>query len=678
MTAQSYAETLESLRETHRAKVKAEKRVTELTEKIKKLAAYAMTQPEAKNKVVAAAAGFSESYLSQIAPARQTRALVAAAKRAGVIGSATMPAESAVAPAPKKRAAPRGSVAARLAEAVGVATAPTPEPKTTVDADQPQLGARVLPGIAHDDVVRCEYGVSSKRKTTPQKGRVVAVADAAGNLYYKNTHSKLSIGAGKPGDWLRALPADVERVFFTGPRPWHDVNSGRTMTEDVREWLAAPLPEGWKAGSHHPDARNPCGRFMTTGRSVELRHAGEWTGGDCDVAPAVVWHAFRMLREGIRSRFENKKSATVSVELLGSPTSTGQDLWSRSIPYGTEYPVMSAELRELISTTSGQGRFELLNPGADELPELHYYDSVFAYSAITWGMPVGTPTRVTRQGYAQMDAEAKKKAVRGRSRWHATVTVPADWNHVGILPASGMDGWEYPSEPGRKFTTWAGGSEIWLALEHGWKVEMREGITWAEGKPLNLWRDKVTDLWEGFNALAATHTDPNWRQVARVAAKMARSILLHTIGGFASKGRQRSGLVAIGDEHLVPRGARAQQTDDGRSILWQMTERSGEADQYSHPEWAAEIWSRQRARLLIAPGDTGVLAGVAAGRPKLTKSQILAFRNDAVFATADTGWTNPENQPGRFRAKGRILSPVARPKSVTELLALRDRAEGEL
>ncbi|MFD7908338.1 hypothetical protein ACFV4G_39620 [Kitasatospora sp. NPDC059747] len=679
MTNRTYADVLAALRDARDAKAKHDKKSDELTAKIKKLVQEAVAHPEAKIAPIARAAGFkSDSQVSQIAPARATRAAVAAAKRAGVIGSTTEAATESAEPRgvlPKKT---RGGVAAKLAAAVGVPGAIEPP----APREQLQIGARVLPGITGEDVVRAEYGVASVRKVSPQRARMVAVASEDGTLYYKGKTVRLSVGAGRPGDWLLALPSDVERVYFTGARPWH-TDRDTTAVEDTREWLAAPLPEGWTAGNHFPHAKNPCARFTSGPRTVELRHAGEWTGGDCDASPAHVWHAFRLLREGIKSRFEGKRGNTAAVELLGSPTTTGQDLWSRTIPHRTEYPVMSAELRELLLTTSGQGRFELLSatagtPESDRLPGLYYYDGTFAYAALAWGLGAGVPERITGRQFAALDTTERAAAVRSRSRWHATVTVPHGWNHVGILPLSGEQGWEYPREPGRTFTTWAGGPELWLAMEHGWKVEVRDGIRWAEGKPLNLWREKLADLWTAMGSLASVHADPQWREVAKLAQKMVRSIVLHTIGGFASKGQARSGMVPIDSEHLIPRGSRVSRSDDGRSLLWENSERAAASGQYAHPEWAVEIWSRQRARLLAAPGGTGVLAGVLAGSPVLKLNEVLAFRNDAIFTTRELGWDNPEQLPGRYRLKGRISGAVDRPADVAELLALRDHAEAWL
>jgi hypothetical protein len=81
---------------------------------------------------------------------------------------------------------------------------------------------------------------------------------------------------------------------------------------------------------------------------------------------------------------------------MGSPSQTGRDLWTRTIPsrgqFAEGYPVLSEELRGLLHATAGQGRTELLTPPAvpEQLPGLVEYDRTFAYAKHTWKSAVGT------------------------------------------------------------------------------------------------------------------------------------------------------------------------------------------------------------------------------------------------------------------------------------------------
>jgi hypothetical protein len=666
----TYAETLDALRICRDEIRRLEKKKASETERRDALIAHGATFPEAAGGMLAKAGGVTPARVSQIAPVRKsklqgavdaelamssaplmTRA-VREARKAGVIGSAKPTLTGAAA-----------TMAAKLTEIHGV---PNPREIPGVDDYTRELRTvaekkpRELPGIG-DTPITIEHGSVSKRKWTKQRPRVTACAAPDGRIVVQGKAFRLDVRGRSAAAWLTALPPQVERLVFVGDPVWH--NDGPTMIGDVAEWLAAPLPEGWTAGSHYPDARHPTSRWKFQGedgsrRSVEIQHLGSWGVPTVD-DPRVAWHAFRLLREGVQARFGG-----AGVEILGTPTTTGQDLWARSIPQGKEYSLMSAELRDLIRTTSGQGRFELFEPPSvpEKLPALNYYDCTFAYAGLTWGMPVGNPTHITARQFESAPSTQKEKWVRGRGRWHVRATVPSDWAHVGLLPLSGVPRWEYPRTPGRTFTTWASGSEIWLALQKGWHVEFIDGITWAEGKPLDTWREKLVSCWQALNAMAATG-DGVYGEAAALAAKMTRSVLLFTIGGFHSKGTQKKGIA--GSEAAIPASAyRAEEHDDGS---WTYQADREEHSMFLHPEWSAEVYGRMRARLLSGPNGTGALAVPA--------ESVVAFRSDAMMLTTNPGWSNPDATPGRFRIKG-SLGACDAPRSEADLLALRDAAEG--
>jgi hypothetical protein len=645
----TYADTLEALRK-ERATIKDldAKKVASVARR-DVLIAHAASFRESSAGVIGKAAGTTAARVSQIAPVRKSRL------------------QSAVATERAMRQAPT-NLAASLAAAVG---APDQDPAALPAVDAyaagmqraAERGPRELPGIG-DTPVTIEHGAASVRKWTGQRARLTMTLHTDGRAYAANRGFRLDVRDGSAAAILAALPMEVERVVIVGPRPWH-TDADPTMAVDVRRWLAAPLGDGWTHGRHFDDYMNPVGRYVFTApgakrRAVEIQHVASWVPGCETDDPATVWHAFRLLRDAIRQRW-----GTDSVELLGSPTTLGQDLWQRTIPQNTEYPLMSPELRELIRTTSGQGRFELrvprdTNGHPAKVGGLHYYDCTFAYAGLTWGMPVGAPKHVTARAYDNVTAAEQEALMRGRGRWHVRVTVPADWSHVGLLPCSGASGWEYPAEPGRTFTTWASGPEVWLARTKGWHVDVLDAITWAEGKPLNLWRDKLVQCWEALNAWGVAAGD-GYREAASLAAKMVRSIVLFTIGGFHSRGAARRG-IATSEAHIPATARRAEERDG----VWAWEGTKDQTSPNSHPEWSAEIYGRMRARLLSGPQGVGALSVPA--------ESVIAFRSDAMFLTVDTGWANPDAVPGRFRRKG-SLGAVTAPSSEAELLALRDVME---
>lgn len=56
---------------------------------------------------------------------------------------------------------------------------------------------------------------------------------------------------------------------------------------------------------------------------------------------------------------------------------------------------------------------------------------------------------------------------------------------------------------------------------------------------------------------------------------------------------------------------------------------------------------------------------------------VVAFRTDAIYLTQDPGWPS-RGVPGDYLLKGVLPGPVAKPTTVVDLLALRDRGRAHL
>ncbi|WP_051967381.1 hypothetical protein [Kitasatospora mediocidica] len=129
-------------------------------------------------------------------------------------------------------------------------------------------------------------------------------------------------------------------------------------------WLNTPS-ERWttavgsgrdKLAGHFVHQRQPVGRYAPAAApdsgATEIRSMGEWF--DPDGADVITCRdAFRPLWQALRRHWED-------AVLMGSPSQTGRDLWSRTIPttgkWAGGYPVLSEELRGLLHATGGQGR----------------------------------------------------------------------------------------------------------------------------------------------------------------------------------------------------------------------------------------------------------------------------------------------------------------------------------
>ncbi|MFE5482978.1 Mucin-19 [Streptomyces sp. NPDC056527] len=575
-------------------------------------------------------------------------------------------------------------------------TAPSPAPAPGAPGGEQERTLPSIPeGAAGDRWIFVEPNLTSKRPNFKQATRQMAFLDAAtGVLVWQAGTVALDLGRVSVAEILTAVyatvPADVERIYITGGDPWHQ-NAGRHpfLKDAVAEWLNGPLPEGWQVESsrgkdrqagHLVHPRNPVGRWQRgMDQHTEIRSVGEWfdpAGAD----PATIRAAFVELWKALRKHWDD-------VVLMGSPSQTGRDLWSRTIPakagakWADGYPVMSQEIRGLMHATAGQGRTELISPPRvpERVPGWFEADRTFAYAKHTWTSGVGVPRRVTAAAFAAMSEKEQADALFSPSHWQVRVTIPKDWNHVGLLPAPapGERSWHYPFEGGRSFITWAGGAEVNLALRNPlepWRIEILDGLVWEKGDPLKDWSNKLKDTWKSLRAQGELHGDEQQRQAARLASRAVRSILLYGIGTFAQRPRITTGSVELGaggEVPEIPDGARLTGLTDTHAT-WERN--SGFArDPYAHPEWAAGVWSAARAALLSGPTGTKDLATgkpARAGALHLPAASILAFRTDAIYSSVRPDWPY-SGEPGDYLLKGAMSWEQTTPTADEEFYVLQ-------
>lgn len=470
---------------------------------------------------------------------------------------------------------------------------------------------------------------------------------------------------------LDQVPETVERVYLVGSnRPGVREDTRHLFDSEadaVRVWFLTTVP-GWSVstlGHYLADEDHPIGRWERDGRTVEVARASTWFGeGRYSVADAsAAWCLMRLAVRGFGP----------DAILLSTPASTGKDLWRRTIGRTKdgakkEYPVLSTELRQLIHATSGQGRREVVagEPG-EHIGQFVQYDMRFAYAALAWGMPVGEPTMWTKKKLDQAADDDRRALLAHRGRWLVTAHVPSNWERVGLLGAPITDGgWTYPARPGQTFTTWASGAELKLADRYGWRLDLHEGFTFREEKPLNVWRDRLTKLYGSAEALDAP---PVVQQLVRAAL---RNMVLMTIGSFAGRTRMVTKYTRMDSDTAPPSNRQIRVAGD--YYLWEEEGiRSEWTQRTDHPEWSAEIWARCRARLLEAPtGDRSVKAGALHVPP----GSVLGMRTDALYLSADPKWAD-DGEPGRFRLKGQLVGDLVRPTDEATLEVMKKKASGE-
>ncbi|MFJ8510194.1 hypothetical protein [Streptomyces avermitilis] len=693
MDAQSYNTALTELRTVRDAIKKARTELAKLeadrNKKIVQLASY----EKAKADRIAPAAGLGVADVVALAPALTPDSLAGNdAPQPSVPEPST--ARAAADPAPPSpqpgAAAPAmAAAAARSAPPPVPARAAVPEPPTATEA--PRNLPAIPAGTIGDAWFAHTSGLASTRPNFTQQARSTVFLDTdAGVLVHRNQTHRLDLASRSAADILTAVfhtvPEGVERIYITAGDPWHsDADHHPYLRDAVAAWLNAPTP-GWRTDTgrgrdrmagHFVHARNPVGRYQrdNSDHHVEIRSVGEWFDLDGD-DPATVRDAFVLLWQALRRHWND-------AVLMGSPSQTGRDLWTRTIPtrgqHADGFPVLSEELRGLLHATAGQGRNELLTPPRvpEQLPQLVEYDRTFAYAKHTWKSPVGTPRRITAPTFAAWSQKEQMRALYGCGHWQVRVTVPDTWDHVGLLPAPapGDRAWHYPATPGITFTTWAGGPEIHTALANPiqpWKVEILDGILWEDGKPLDDWAKKLKETWSNLSAQAHFQGDAQQARAAHLASRAVRSILLYGIGSFAQRPRMVTGTTPRTAERDVPPGAEIIGFDD-ELITWQKP--TGFArDPNAHPEWAAAIWSGARAALLTQRHrDDDTYAGALHTPP----GSVIAFRTDALYLAHPQNWPY-HHQPGDYLLKGHLTGPLPAPTTEEELLTVRNAGRAAL
>lgn len=682
MDAKSYNAALADLRavrdQIKKARAALAKQEADRDKRIVQLAAH----EKATAQRIAPAAGLSVADVVALAPALAPDALAADSPQPHALEPSSA-AQAVAESAPAARATLPAP--ARPAPSDTVPPEPPAAPETPRDLPSIPAGATGDAWFAHTS------GLASTRPNFTQQARATVFLDTiTGVLVHRNQTLHLDLAGRSAADILtavfHAVPEGVERIYITAGDPWHrDAGRYPYLRDAVAAWLNAPTP-GWRTDTgrgrdrmagHFVHARNPVGRYQRENgeQHVEIRSVGEWFDVDGD-DPATVRDAFVLLWQALRRHFSD-------AVLMGSPSQTGRDLWTRTIPtrgqFADGFPVLSEELRGLLHATAGQGRNELITPPRvpEQLPQLVEYDRTFAYAKHTWKSPVGTPRRITAHTFAAWSEKEQMRALYGCGHWQVRATVPDTWNHIGLLPAPapGDRAWHYPATPGTTFTTWAGGPEIHTALTNPirpWKIEILDGILWDDGKPLDDWAKKLKETWTNLSAQAHFQGDAQQARAAHLASRAVRSVLLYGIGAFAQRPRMVTGTTSRTLERDVPPDAEIIGFDD-ELITWQKP--TGFArDPNAHPEWAAAIWSGARAALLTQRHrDDNTYAGALHTPP----GTVVAFRTDALYLTQPHDWPH-HHQPGDYLLRGHLTGPVTAPTTEEELLTLRDAGRGAL
>lgn len=476
-----------------------------------------------------------------------------------------------------------------------------------------------------------------------------------------------------------ALARGAQRLMLTGPVP--DPVPGQD-----KHWLVVPTPQ-WTPLVHWLGTP-PTGRFEheVTHSRLEVRLAAEWFG-TATVTPAQARAAWAATADALRA--SDRKA-----ELFLSPAATGTNLWALSLPRTIDPEPLPEDVAELLHRTAGQHRIEHLTTGPAactcggcrplvdlaETPRgaFAYTDGRFMYASLCRELGTGPVTRLT----GPQAAELIERDPFCRARFRVRFTVPDYWDHVGLLGVQHenvRDGWHYPNVPGAGGECWADAVEVRLALDHGWTVEVLEGLSFAKGRVLDTWADRLV------RARRRAAEMPGLDLPVRRATQAAlRAILIQGIGAFASRGRETTRVV------WSARDVPAQYAHDvrryGEAFVYREPARglSGNNAAYQRIELAAQVWARGRARVLSCPSALSVKLSFGAwttvGALEVDPTTLLGINGDAIFTTSVEPWSLPtqygggdDGREGRLRLQG-FLPDVKLPASAAERNKLREQA----
>lgn len=447
----------------------------------------------------------------------------------------------------------------------------------------------------------------------------------------------------------RRIPWRIAPPAFVRPMTINPADLSQHALQGRRVFIVGPTETGsavalWSAQAKrtYTDGHYP---LVVAHNGAQVTYAESWFG-EGDYGPSRAADVWSWLERELQRAWRDPW-----VRLLITPATTGRDLFARSIPKDVTYPVMPIELQDVIRSTAGQGRMEIVGKGDRKVRRLYEYDARMAYVALLDGLPVGVPEHLGSEAAAWFVDHPYHEG-----RYRVTWTAPDGWDRPGILPAYG-DGereWEWPTTG----TGWCGGAELFMAARFGWDVTIHEAYVWPnKADPFRAWRDRL------LRVLAASEELP--AESARMVRAAVRAMVLHAVGAFHGAAHKTSD---YGTQ--PPAGAtKIRALRDGR-FSW-LTTTPAAWPEMAHPEWTATIWGRARARLVSSHRGT-------AGFMHCAPETLVAFRTDAIYTTEPTGWDEADDgSPGRYRMKLHELGgSMLWPRNGTELLRLRDQAVG--
>ena len=261
--------------------------------------------------------------------------------------------------------------------------------------------------------------------------------------------------------------------------------------------------------------------------------------------------------------------------------------------------------------------------------------------------------------------------------------MPDGWDTLGLFGVFRQDAaqWHYPNRPGATHDTWVDAVELPHRPQPGGApdhVEILEGIAFDRGRPLDNFAARIMKARENAAELDA---DPHLVEAVESAL---RAILLQTIGGFHSEGRDRT--MVVESTFDVPPQHQGTIRTYGDVVTYLIPAQLNERLQHVPPPG-----------VLLA--DLGAGTGPDPARPdrplparrtewkewgalEVDPSQLIGVNGDALYLTRcrrpayrSTQGGGDDGKAGRLRVKGWIGEPMPVPATTEARNTLRGRAE---
>jgi hypothetical protein len=377
-----------------------------------------------------------------------------------------------------------------------------------------------------------------------------------------------------------------------------------------------------------------------------------------DVKLKQVIQGHHLLQRLLEKNFQPHKVHTgseeaFSIPLLATPAQQGTDLLQRSLPYGKEYTQIPKEEAEILLKHVTQGRVETFYHGCNALTNLKYYDGRWFYAACIRHTPNGPilHDEVQELAYTAPSKNGYTTLVPGF--YKVRVTIPDNWEHIGLLPLITEKDIEYPREKKHTFTTWATTHEIGLALHQGWKIQPLERILWPEThkepEPLKLWGDRLIRL----RTEEADRLDEPFKGFIQDAA---RAIMLQTIGTFFRYGKEYDCYTS--EPESIPIESTSELLLSGNIWKYTLPEKLSALQlQFCQPHWPMHVWGLARKKL-------------AEKALQVPFKQLVALRSDAVWCNQEMNYEDT-GKIGQFREKTLLQSSdMVWPRNNADMLKL--------